>query len=482
MSAEVPDIAGVSDLELIGRGGAGLIFRGRQEALSRDVAVKVLATPPMSKASLDRWQRELDAMGRLSNHPNIVAVYDSGLTPDGRPYLVMPFVADGSLGDKVRRSGPLDSAEAIEIGIKIAHALSAAHDAGVLHRDVKPDNVLLSAYGPQLADFGIARLADSTTTAATAFGEIHATINYAAPEVLSGEPASAASDVYGLAATLFTALRSEVPFPHATDASPVAVAHQIIHEPTPSLGGTVPAEVAALIAQAMAKDPKERPPTAADFASALERLVGIHDVDTTVAGGHGVDTTEVFAPVQGTRDAIRMAPRPQPATQPFRERAAPETDRRRGVILGVVVLALVAVALIYVRASGDDPQDGPGAASVATTAVAAPGTGVAPARGQPEAAGDAAVAATAKRYFTRLSQGDYSGAYAMLSPGFKAVQTQASFERFWRTASPVSITGPVSARGLSATVPVRMGNRPNNFVLTLARADGTLFIDGPRPR
>ncbi len=140
--AAVPSIPGVVDLTLIGSGGSGLIYRGRQETLSRDVAVKVLASPPVTPSSLTRWERELDAMGRLSNHPNIVAVYDSGLTDDGRPYLVMPFIAGGSLGDCVRSSGPLGVDEVVPIGVKIANALTAAHEAGVLHRDVKPDNVL----------------------------------------------------------------------------------------------------------------------------------------------------------------------------------------------------------------------------------------------------------------------------------------------------------------------------------------------------
>jgi serine/threonine protein kinase len=484
--AELPAIPGVVNLTLIGTGGSGLVYRGRQEALSRDVAVKLLASAPATSGSVDRWHRELDAMGRLSNHPNIVAVYDSGLTDNGRPYLVMPFVPGGTLGDRVRASGPLTVEEATSIGMKIANALAAAHAAGVLHRDVKPDNVLLSPYEPQLADFGIARLVDTTTTAATAVGMIHATINYAAPEVLAGEPASEASDVYGLAATVYTALTGVVPFPHAPDANAIAVAHQIIHEPVPSLDDVVPRAIAEVITRAMAKDPADRPSSAEDFAAELGSALSTHGGDTDE------ELTLPVAPVDATvRDAAAVRPNAIPTNRgpaprrPIAQRPAPvaaEPGRRRAAVLLVPLVALVAAALFFITSRDNSPTSTSNATAT-TAAVSTPAAKTATTARRSQAAPRGAVAETAQHYFTLLSQGDYGGAYDMLSPAFQASQSQASFERFWRSVSPVTITGPATTHGFTASVPIRMGSRAENYVLSLARGSGnTLYIDGPRPR
>ena len=127
-------------------------------------------------------------MGRLSNHPGIITVLSEGVTAGGHPYLVMPFLPGGSLHDRIQARGPLPPAEVVEVGRRLASALAAAHAAGVVHRDVKPANVMFTEYDePQLGDLGIARLVDAATTAT---GSVHATLEYAAPEVLSGQPAS----------------------------------------------------------------------------------------------------------------------------------------------------------------------------------------------------------------------------------------------------------------------------------------------------
>ena len=147
-------------------------------------------------------------MGALSHHPNVVPVYETG-SVDERLYLVMPLLPDGSLADQLA-SGPLAPAAVVELGRGLADALAAAHEAGVLHRDVKPANVLRTPHGTyQLADFGVARFVDATQTLG---GLLLATVAYAAPEVLDGGPATAASDVYSLGATLHAALRGRPPF------------------------------------------------------------------------------------------------------------------------------------------------------------------------------------------------------------------------------------------------------------------------------
>ncbi|MDQ3294620.1 MAG: serine/threonine protein kinase, partial [Actinomycetota bacterium] len=186
-----PAVPGIEELEPIGRGGFATVYRGWQAELNRPVAVKVLDATAMDAGAAARFRREVMAMGALSDHPHVVPVYTVGSVGD-RLYLVMPFL-EGSLADELT-AGPLAPDAVVELGLGLADALAAAHRSGVLHRDVKPANVLRSAYGTaKLSDFGVARFVDNTNTNR---GQLMATVAYAAPEVLSGEPASEASDVY----------------------------------------------------------------------------------------------------------------------------------------------------------------------------------------------------------------------------------------------------------------------------------------------
>ncbi|MBA2625896.1 MAG: serine/threonine protein kinase, partial [Acidimicrobiia bacterium] len=277
VSSTAPVIPGIEMFEPVGRGGFSVVYRGRQPDLEREVAVKVISMPGTVGKEVERWQREIAAMGRLSNHPNILTPYTGGVTDDGSPYLVMPYVPGGSLGDRLRSRGPMPPDDVAAIGAKLASALASAHAAGVLHRDVKPDNVLVSPYGePQLTDFGIARLLDAT---ATATRTIHATIPYAAPEVLSGQRATEAADVYGLAATLFACLTGAAPFPSGEDVSLVALVSRIVTQPPPDMRGFgVPEDLAAAIERGLAKEPADRFAGAADFSRALDGVGGGADV------------------------------------------------------------------------------------------------------------------------------------------------------------------------------------------------------------
>jgi serine/threonine-protein kinase PknK len=150
--------AGFSDAEEVGRGGFGIVFRCRQTTLDRMVAVKVLtAELPEDR---DRFVREQRAMGRLTGHPNVVGVLEVGQTESGYPYLVMQYHRRGSLDARIRRLGRLAVGEVLHLGVKIAGALESAHGREILHRDVKPGNILLTDYGePALTDFGIAHIA-----------------------------------------------------------------------------------------------------------------------------------------------------------------------------------------------------------------------------------------------------------------------------------------------------------------------------------
>src|SRR6201996_9181686 len=259
--------AGFEDVAEIGHGGFGVVYRCAQPLLDRTVAVKVL-TADLDQDNLDRFLREQHAMGRLSGHPNIVTILQVGTTTRGRPFIVMPCHAKNSLEALIRLHGPLDWHETLRIGVKLAGALEAAHRADILHRDVKPGNILLSEYGePELTDFGIARMDGGFQTAT---GGITRSPALTAPEVLEGKAPNTESDVYSLGSTLFCALTGHAAFERRTGEQVVAQFLRISSQPIPDLRTQgLPADVAAIIERAMPRDPTDRPATAAEFGDEL---------------------------------------------------------------------------------------------------------------------------------------------------------------------------------------------------------------------
>ncbi len=202
-------VAGFEDAVEIGRGGFSVVYRCWQPGLDRTVAVKVL-TAELDAGNQERFLREQRAMGRLTGYPNVVTVLEAGATESGWPYLVMPYYPLGSLDAWIRKNGPLAAENVVGLGVKIAGALAGAHRLGIVHRDVKPGNVLLTEYGePALTDFGIAHIAGGFQTAA---GTLTGSPAFTAPEVLEGEAPTPAADVYGLGATLFCALTGHAAF------------------------------------------------------------------------------------------------------------------------------------------------------------------------------------------------------------------------------------------------------------------------------
>ena len=266
------DLPGYVDLEQVGSGGYGRVFRARQPAFDRTVAIKLLYGGLDDAATRRRFERECRALGAVSSHPNIVPVHDAGQTHDGAPYLVMGFVQGGSLADLLARSGPRSFAEVTVIGVKLAGALHTAHLAGVLHRDIKPENVLLSEYGePQLADFGIAQRTASDTAPATATLAAM-TPSHTPPERFAGGPASAVTDVYALASTLFTLLAGRSPFQGSADESVYAVISRAMVDPVPDLRSLgVPDALARVIEHGLSKDPAARPQSALELGRHLQR-------------------------------------------------------------------------------------------------------------------------------------------------------------------------------------------------------------------
>lgn len=264
--------AGFTDAEEIGRGAFGQVFRCTQPAVDRTVAVKVLSGELDENRA--RFFREQRAMGRLTGHPNIVDMLEVGVTATGRPYLVMPYHARGSLDSRIRHDGPLPLSDALRLGVKIAGALETAHRADIVHRDVEPGNILITDYGePALTGFGIAHIAGGFETST---GTISGSPAFTAPEVLSGAAPGRASDVYGLAATLFCALTGHAAFERRSGEQVVAQLQRITGQPVPDLREHgIPDDVSSIIEAAMSHEPSDRP-TAELLGDQLRRVERSH--------------------------------------------------------------------------------------------------------------------------------------------------------------------------------------------------------------
>ncbi|MEV6931491.1 protein kinase, partial [Dactylosporangium sp. NPDC051485] len=237
---------------VIGRGGMADVWLAVDRRLGRPVAVKMLHDDGGADPSLpERFEREAHTAAQLS-HPSIVAVYDVGVH-DGTPYLVMELVQGHSLADELA-AGPLDPRRAVRIAEQVCDALAAAHDAGVVHRDVKPANILISDEGGvKVCDFGIARITGRAQTALTAPATVIGTSSYMAPEQVLGEPVDARTDLYALGCVLYAMLTGRPPF---IAGSPVQIAWQQVHqaaEPVTALRPGLPPRLAGLVGALLAK-------------------------------------------------------------------------------------------------------------------------------------------------------------------------------------------------------------------------------------
>jgi serine/threonine-protein kinase PknK len=262
--------AGFTDAQLIGRGGFGAVYRCYQRSLDRTVAIKVLTTG-RDPDNVERFLREQRAMGKLGGHPNIVNVFQVGTTESGRPYIVMQYHPRDSLRARIENAGPLRWEETVHLGVKLAGALETAHRLGMLHRDVKPANILLTEYGePQLADFGIARITGGFETAT---GVVLGSPAFTAPEVLEGNTPTPVCDIYSLAATLFCALTGHAAYERRSGEQVIAQFLRITSEPVADLHAAgLPDEVRAAIEQAMSRSAGDRPATAAQFGEQFREI------------------------------------------------------------------------------------------------------------------------------------------------------------------------------------------------------------------
>jgi len=242
--------------------------------MQRYVAVKVLPSLEGDSEGRRRFERERQALGSVADHPHIVSVFDWGVAGD-RPYLVMELLPGGTMAQLVATGGPLPAATVTRVGIAIADALAAAHDRGVLHRDVKPENILISAYGqPVLCDFGIARLSGASRTIG---GALTASLAHAAPEVVTGQEIGASTDIWSLSSTLITLATGRPPFiTGSDDAMPTILARILTAEPPDLIALGVPSDLAAVLLRGLTRDVGARTASALEFRQELEAVAAAH--------------------------------------------------------------------------------------------------------------------------------------------------------------------------------------------------------------
>lgn len=261
----IPGLMGYSGLELIAHGSSAIVFRATQNRLNRKVAIKVLLVDDVMTTDAT-VRRELETLVQLSSSPHIVSIIDTGVTDAGQPYIVMEYCEGGSYAQILKERGLLPVEEVIEVGIKIGEALHAAHEAGIIHRDVKPPNILRSRFGPALTDFGIAYATDELASTDTFY---KLTPHHASPETLQQEHQTGQSDLYSLASTMWNLLAGRPPFANPGQ-DPEAFRQRVLSQPVSRVPrDDVPDWLQSELQRAMAKRATDRHPTALAFAETL---------------------------------------------------------------------------------------------------------------------------------------------------------------------------------------------------------------------
>ena len=311
---------GFTDVVRIGAGGFSTVFQAREIETNRTVALKILNVHDVSEHAIGSFQRETFALGTLSAHPNIVTLYRTLATEDDRPVLVLEL-CHGSIWERVRDQGAMPPWDSVAVTVKIAGALETAHRAGMLHRDIKPENVLITQYGePALADFGVARLQSTSQATAGVFGF---TTIHAAPELLEGRDLSAATDVYGLASTLYQLIAGKAAFRSFEDEGPASVILRILRDPVqPLVAEGVPVALSDLLVNSMSKNPYDRPASALELADELRAIEAAaswpdtpYAIEETVAVEHTAAARPGRFQVRGV-DAPWETPDDIPAERP----------------------------------------------------------------------------------------------------------------------------------------------------------------------
>lgn len=421
-SSSPPELAGYTYDRVLGSGGFSDVFLYEQQLPKRRVAVKVLLVDELTPANRAAFTAEANLMAQLSAHPYIVTIYQADVAKDGRPYFVMEYCAGPSLADRYKAQ-PLEVEDALRTGVRLASAVATAHGAGILHRDIKPGNVLSNAYGwPALTDFGISSAVDdgivhtttTTTTPAvdgTSSQSVGMSVPWSPPEMFGDDPQpDVRSDVFSLAATIWTVLAGRTPFevPGRSNGALDLISRIERGAITPMERTDVPASLIAVLRKGMAVSADDRFATAIDFARALQRVeleLGYAptnlDVPNVAVGAPeraagGSDDETRARPVSTITAQPAAPPSPAPVAEPTllrgpvtvpaqpeaapgpaesnepvgetvlrsrtpaQETEAPVTSKRRVPVLGLVVGAIAVVVLAAV-VTGVILSGGPGA-------------------------------------------------------------------------------------------------------------------------
>jgi eukaryotic-like serine/threonine-protein kinase len=324
--------------ERIGSGGMGEVWRGTDEVLDRTVAIKLMLPALLDQPGFaERFRAEARTMANL-NHPGVVDVYDYHSDDATTAFLVMEYVAGDPLSRTLQEVGRLTPARTMDLVAQAADALQAAHDQGIVHRDVKPGNLLVRPNGTLvLTDFGIAR--SEAATQLTATGMVLGTASYISPEQATGQPTTPASDVYALGVVAYECLAGHRPF---TGDNPLDLALKHKQEPPPLLPADVPPPVRDLVMKALAKDPAGRWPSAADLATAARQAAAGAPTAAVPSGPPAAGVTAAGVTAAGGSGAAMT--RRAPAIP----RGAPHAvarDRPSRVLVAALVLTVLAVLL-----------------------------------------------------------------------------------------------------------------------------------------
>ncbi len=356
---------------VLGRGGMAEVHRGRDLRLGREVAVKVLRSDLARDPSFQvRFRREAQAAASL-NHPSIVAVYDTGedRTASGAtPYIVMEYVEGETLRDVLRRQGRIEPRRAMELAADICSALDFSHRNGIVHRDVKPGNVMITPQGTvKVMDFGIARAVSDSAATMTSTAAVIGTAQYLSPEQARGEGVDARSDVYSLGCLLYELVTGAPPF---TGDSPVSVAYQHVREDPrlpSSINREIPPELDAILLKAMSKNPANRYQSAAEMRNDLLRALAGQRVEATPVMGEDERTTILAAAPGGYGIGGGRYGGGYPARQDQEgwDEEDEERDRRRrrnriiALVVGALLLIAAAIGIALALTGNDKPTQPP---------------------------------------------------------------------------------------------------------------------------